>query len=434
MSGFGRLREVSEPYRISINAFARPQPARARSRHWLGALPLAAPLLAAACLTFNQAARAEPALDAAPQATASSTERSRWSPAAATRLVELIEESKQEGLNPHDYQADALRAAIAAGAKGPEFDSLVNISALGLAHDYASGRIDDKASLDWHIAPPIDLNMLAAGLDRALAAGELADWLQGLLPQNAEYRALKAAYASADPADTATRDRLRANLERWRWMPRALGDRYLYVNVPSYRLALVDNGSEQASYNVVVGTAKTPTPQLAFAAQSIIANPDWILPPSVLKEGKWRNGGYAISRRADGSPLVRQPPGPKNALGRIKIDMPNPFAIYLHDTPQKGAFERQDRALSHGCIRVQNIEDLAALLYDRDSLDEALANPSRTRVFKLERSVPVYIVYFTALPQPDGSTRFFDDPYDRDRAVVARLDGATEQIVRVAAR
>lgn len=191
---------------------------------------------------------------------------------------------------------------------------------------------------------------------------------------------------------------------------------------------------EEASFNVVVGAPKTPTPQLALQAQSVVANPSWTLPPSVLKEGRWQGKGYSVTRRSDGSLNVRQAPGPSNALGRIKIDMPNAHAIYLHDTPQKAAFSRTNRALSHGCVRVQNIQELAAMLQDGIELDDALADPTRTKVLQLEKSVPVYIVYFTAEAQPDGTIRYLGDPYRRDQALLAQIGKPGPSAIRMASR
>ncbi len=311
---------------------------------------------------------------------------------------------------------------------------IANAAALRLAHDYADGRIDDKDSYDWHLGKPADTNKLAAGLNDALDSDHLAKWLRNLLPDSEQYRALRAAYAQTDPSDSNTRAVLRANLERWRWMPRDLGERYIYVNVPSYQLELMNGGMVEASYNVVVGAPKTPTPQLALMAQSVVANPSWTLPPSVMKEGHWQNKGFTATKIADGYRVV-QAPGPKNALGRIKIDMPNAHAIYLHDTPNKAAFDRDSRALSHGCVRVQNIEALAASLADSSKLDEALETPTKTKVLQLEKSVPVYIVYFTAQVDPDGSVRMLPDPYGRDTKLIMAMGGTVGgPAVRMAAR
>ncbi|KRB81129.1 hypothetical protein ASE00_14025 [Sphingomonas sp. Root710] len=408
-------------------AFARRR-ARRPAKAWLATLPL----IAVTALTFNGPAPAE--MSSGTPIETIVRQEGRWSIDNARTLASLIEESAQEGLEPSDYRLAELKSALEAGEPGAALDMLASSSALMLAHDYADGRIEDKQAFDWHMTQPADPNLLQRGLDDALAQGKLRTWMQGLLPDNAQYRALKAAYAATGPADSARRELLRANLERWRWMPRNLGERYIYVNVPSYRLELINAGVEEASFNVVVGAPKTPTPQLALQAQSVVANPSWTLPPSVLKEGRWQGKGYSVTRRADGSLNVRQAPGPRNALGRIKIDMPNSHAIYLHDTPQKAAFERTDRALSHGCVRVQNIEELAALLHGGVELDDALADPAKTKVLQLQKSVPVYIAYFTAEAQPDGTIRYLGDPYQRDQALLERIGAQGGSPIRMAAR
>lgn len=404
----------------------RPSPAR-----WIAA----APLIAVASFTFNGTAPAE---TASPPESAPAVQQveGRWSTENVRTLLRLVAESAQEGLDPTSYGTEALSAALASGQTGATLDVLATATALRLAHDYADGRIDNKEALDWHIRSDTDPNRLATDLNGALDSGRLAPWLRGLLPDNEQYRALKAAYA--ETSDLATRDQLRANLERWRWMPRDLGDRYIYVNVPSYRLSVMNGGIEEASYNVVVGSPKTPTPQLALHAQSVVANPSWTVPQSIIKAGGVRGKGFTWKRRPDGSVSVQQAPGPTNALGRIKIDMPNAHAIYLHDTPNRSVFNREDRALSHGCVRVQNIEELAALLQGGDGLDEALADPRRTVRLQMEKSVPVYLVYFTLQANPDGTLISLGDPYQRDRAVLDKLGrnrpAGTTMALKMAAR
>ena len=408
----------------SSAAFAR----QGRRPAGFARLAAALPLVAVLAFTFNGSAPAE----TSGTETVEVIQEGRWSPSNAHSLIEAIALSAEEGLDPADYDLATLRAAVERGAQGAEFDRLADGAALRLARDYALGRVTDREAFDWHIPNTIDEARLAGDLDAALKRGDVGSWLTGLLPSSEQYRALKIAYARAP--DQASRDLIRANLERWRWLPRDLGDRYLYVNVPSYRLAVVEGGIETASYNVVVGAPKTPTPQLALRAQSIVVNPSWILPPSVLKEGGWQGRGYEVRRRADGSLMVRQPPGPRNALGRIKIDMPNAHAIYLHDTPHKSAFARQERALSHGCIRVQDIEDLATTLSDSMAIEDALSDPTKTLTLRLQRSVPVYLVYFTAEAGNDGSVRALGDPYGRDATLLRQMRGAGARSMVIAAR
>ena len=158
---------------------------------------------------------------------------------------------------------------------------------------------------------------------------------------------------------------------------------------------------------------------------SIIVNPWWTLPPTVLREGEGKR--YAAARgfvyvTIGGKPYVRQKPGPDNALGRMKIDMPNPYAIYLHDTPAKWGFAKAERALSHGCIRVQGHRDARGRAHPARH-DRATRWPisPRTRC-RSRRRVPVYIVYFTAAPDADGNVVTYGDPYDRDAELIAALD------------
>lgn len=417
----------ASPGAVSSRVSTRSSRKGSGLRRWLSL-----PLLAFACSGCGSAA---PADMPSPQSVAAAPDRmaARWSLDNVRDLLAVIGDADKEGLNPSDYNADALRAGIDAGQTGAALDALATASALRVAHDYANGRIDDKAALDWHIAAPVDPNRIAADLTEALDQGRVGEWLRGLLPDNDEYRALRAAYADA-VGDDARRGQLRANLERWRWMPRELGDRYIYVNVPSYRLSVISDGIEEASYNVVVGAPKTPTPQLELHAQSIVANPGWTVPQSIIKAGGTRGKGFRWTRNPDGSVSAWQAPGPGNALGRIKIDMPNPHAIYLHDTPNRSVFSRARRALSHGCIRVENIEQLAAMLQGGDGLDAALADPHKTKVLQLEKSVPVYLVYFTAQADPDGTVRFVGDPYGRDRALLAKLGAAMGEKLEVAGR
>ncbi len=346
----------------------------------------------------------------------------RWAAPAARDLLSAIEAADREGLTPADYDPATLRRAIDAGP-GPALDMAADTSARALAQDYLFGRVKDRAAFDWHIErSAYDGQALNAGLAKAMAEGQVGPWLRSLLPADPQYVALRAALADATDADEVAL--IRANMERWRWMPRRLGAAYLYVNLPTYRLRVMRDGVEASSYTVVVGAPKTPTPQLAVAAERVVVNPWWTLPPSVLAEGKRYSPakGYVYARAASGRMMVRQRPGPANALGRIKIDMPNDHAIYLHDTPSKAAFARKDRALSHGCIRVQGIDELANELEGDGRVDEALAGEATTTI-ALGQAMPVYIVYLTAEADASGKVSPLVDIYGRDAAMLAALDG-----------
>jgi murein L,D-transpeptidase YcbB/YkuD len=219
-------------------------------------------------------------------------------------------------------------------------------------------------------------------------------------------------------------------MERWRWMPRDLGhERHLWVNVPSQRVALVKNGFESASYVAVIGAPKTPTPAVSAVARAVVINPWWTVPGGMIRRGEVPSGpaaarrGYVVTRNGTGW-RIRQRPGPGNALGRVKIDMPNAWAIYLHDTPAKGAFASANRARSHGCIRVQGIDQLAhTLAADPEPITKALSGRA-TREIALGRGWPVWIVYFTLDLDRAGQLAALPDVYNRDSALVTALTGA----------
>ena len=354
-----------------------------------------------------------------------------WSADAARQLIAVIEDAKAEGLRPSDYGLAGLRAGLEAGP-GPALDAAAGSSAMTLARDFAFGRVADRAAFDWHMeASPYEASQLADRLRRAVATGQVDVFFKGLLPSDARYAALRKALADADTM--ADRDRLRVNMERWRWMPRDLGGDYLYVNVPSYQLKVVSGGTAVSTYTVVVGAKDTPTPLMVSPSSSLVVNPWWNVPVSIVRKSNLRpgRGGYVFRANNDGSYAVRQPPGPRNALGRIKFNLVNDQAIYLHDTPAKSGFDRDQRALSHGCIRIKDIDQLAAELMgdggEVEKLDAALADTD-TQTLRLPRTWNVYLVYFTADVGEDGAVVSLDDPYGRDAPLLARLDGRPMQI------
>ena len=346
-----------------------------------------------------------------------------WPADGLRALLAAVEASRDEGLHPADYRHDALADAIRSGRSDAATDALATDSARLLARDYADGHVRNRARFDWHVAHALPAT-LDADLRRAVEGGTLDAWLRGLLPHDARYAALRDALRDTPAEETARIAHIRASMERWRWMPRTLGDDYVWVNVPTYKLALMHGDTVTASHVVVVGAPATPTPMLSADIGSIIVNPWWTLPPTVLREGQGKR--YATARgfvyvTIGGKAYVRQKPGPQNALGRMKIDMPNAYAIYLHDTPAKWAFGKPERALSHGCIRVQNIATLAGDLATPDTIATAMTDLT-THTLPIEKRVPVYIVYFTAAPDADGTVVTYGDPYDRDAELIAALD------------
>ncbi|WP_442677908.1 L,D-transpeptidase family protein [Sphingomonas sp. ASY06-1R] len=396
---------------------------RSNSRRWY-LVPgwIAAASAAALIVPFTAAA---PGMAAEPEPATAEQAAGRWSSAALGQLINAIEASRAEGLNPADYGAAELRRAAADG-QGPALDALATRSALALANDYYFGRVADRGNMQWMIDRSADERaQLPARLAAAVDARKLDEFFTALLPSDERYQALKAALADASGAD---RDRLRVNMERWRWMPRSIATDYLYVNVPSYQLKVVQDGVQLSSYDVVVGARSTPTPQMVSPTGSLVVNPSWYVPRSIIKTSNLRpgRGGYIYKASAGGGYSVVQPPGPRNALGKIKFNLANNQAIYLHDTNAKSAFARSERALSHGCVRVKDIDRLAAELMsqggDDSALDQALAR-SRTATLHLPQTWPVYIVYFTADVEEGGTVATYGDPYGYDARVLAGLGG-----------
>jgi murein L,D-transpeptidase YcbB/YkuD len=350
--------------------------------------------------------------------------RPHWNADTLHQLLAAVDASSDEGLRPKDYRRDDLASFLQQGGPVSAIETTATQSATALAHDYIDGHIKNPARFDWHIEhSPARLVTLDVDVANAINGGRLPDYLRSLLPTDARYLALRQAYADTPVTEHGRRDAIRASMERWRWMPRVLGDAYVWVNIPTYKLQLYRGGQVAAEHVVVVGAPKTPTPQLSANVGRIIVNPWWTLPPTVLREGKKYSPakGY-VWQKIGGKMFIRQRPGPMNALGRMKIDMPNPWAIYLHDTPSKGGFAQPMRALSHGCIRVQNIPTLAAKLYDPAAIDTALQTYTM-KSLPVSTTVPVYIVYFTAAPNADGQVVTYGDPYDRDARMIAALDG-----------
>ena len=350
-----------------------------------------------------------------------------WSRETAAELLRYVEGVGAEGLDPADYSLDRLRAAIAAGDEAA-ITPVASQAFLKLAADLSGGSVRGRGRVDWHMA---DSGLDEAGRQRLLAqvtrGGAVGATLDSLLPTHPQYAGLKRALAATPAEETARRDLIRANMERWRWMPRNLGERHVLVNVPAFTAALVEDGRVVTRHRTVVGARRTPTPQLSATITGITMNPWWHVPQSIIAEQGGRFGaGYEV-RRAGGTMIVRQPPGPRNALGRLKIEMPNEHAIYLHDTPSQALFGRSVRAFSHGCIRTQNVRHFAALLmapggeWTRERIDETIA-AGRTQQAPLAQPIPVYIAYFTAAATSDGDIVTYNDIYGRDAPIRTALN------------
>jgi murein L,D-transpeptidase YcbB/YkuD len=359
----------------------------------------------------------------------------RWNQQAASSLLTYIEQIGSHGLDPADYRPGALRTAIESGDPAT-LEKQADESFGLVAADLAIGRVRPGKRGRYYIPPnTLDPALVARMIDVAITANRVPGVIYSFAPQNAEYAALRAALAGSDGRDPGKRLQLRAALEHWRWFPHNSGDKYLLVNIPEYRLRMIENGKETVSHKVIVGQVSKQTPQFSTRVTGVIFNPTWTVPQSIIAEsvgslvrnspGAARSRGYKWSS-TNGHLSVVQGPGPGNSLGQMKLDMPNPLTVYLHDTPSKALFDKEDRTFSHGCMRMQNPFDLAEKLlanvgWDRARIDAVVASRVTTRV-ALSAPLPVYVVYITAVPQADGSILYLKDPYRLDGPVVAQLN------------
>lgn len=224
------------------------------------------------------------------------------------------------------------------------------------------------------------------------------------------------------------------NLERWRSLPRSDDGTRIEVNVPAAIATLYEEDRPVKTTRVIVGAVFHPTPVLRTRMIAVSFNPPWNVPSSILRKeirprlrrdpGYLERLGFAFVDTPGGKRLV-QMPGPENALGQLKFEMPNPANVYMHDTPDRNLFARPQRTFSHGCIRVDDPRDLAQILlgsdqWSRAAIDNAIATGQTETVF-LPHEVPVYVLYWTAFVDSDGTVEFRDDIYGRDMRLAKAL-------------
>lgn len=454
--------------------------------------------------------------------------RPAWGEAQAQALVAAIGEARRHGLDARRY----LRAANAASGPAAR-EAALTLAAIGYAEALARGQADPARLHEIYTLPRPEMDVVA-GLAGAAEAGNVGRWLEGLAPNDAEYRALSEAYlryadqalreqgpaleggdsihvgdrdprmpaivaslrshgylpetpaqpagpqgnaqapaadpqvygeelaaavrrvqedyglqpdgviggATLDILNTTARDLARqiaVNLERRRWLARNPPATRIDVNTAAAFLEYWRDGRFVDRRIVMVGQPGWETPPLASPIVRLIANPPWTVPESIEREELAARGPTYLaannfSRNANGR-LV-QAPGPEAALGLVKFDMSNRHAIYLHDTPAKHGFQRAERHMSHGCVRVQDAVGFAAMLAEhdgkREQLERALARRDeqdrpRTGAIQLSNPIPVRLLYHTAFVDRDGQLRFRPDAYGWDDNVARALGLAPRQ-------
>ena len=430
--------------------------------------------------------------------------RAVWSEANWAVAARILQNASDEGLEPSDYRPSATNDAARTAA------------ASAYARDLRLGR-DRLRGLDKDILLPEQVFDAPAALALALKDNRLEAFFSGLPPPAGEYARLRSALAryraiaagggwgsltarapetdlrarleseypslAGIPTDIALKhfqdrhglpadaklsratlaalnvpaaeraQKIAANMERWRWLPRPLEASRIAVNVPAAILTLWTEGKVALESRVIVGKPATPTPILRANGIGVTVNPAWTVPRSIaVKEmlpklrhnPAWlKSQNIILLNGPPGDPhgllvnwrglsqnnfpyRLQQLPGSNNALGLIKLELPNRFDVYLHDTPGKGAFAASQRALSHGCVRVEQIMPLAAHALSDDSrqaaqrIADAIA-VGQTRTLPLPRTLPVYFLYLTAQADARGEMQFWPDLYGRDRRLLLQL-------------
>lgn len=370
-------------------------------------------------------------------------------------LIQVISNAGSDGLEARDYlgglkgDANALRGDDLVAA-----ELYLSQAALGFARDLFAGRTTPS------ISEP-DIVIARKKLDDVALLGSMdkngvAKVIDRLRPQHAQYQALRARLAQA--SDAELRRKIIINMERWRWLPRDLGQRHVLVNAAAFLMYTVDNDRTVDLRKVIVGQEFHRTPMFSDNIRYSEFNPTWTVSRSIAGNEflpKLRQNpnylasiGYKIHTSwEDDAPVMNansidwmsvspkefpyrivQPAGPDNVLGEIKFLFPNRFNVYLHDTSSRQLFAQSDRALSHGCIRVENPLEFADLLYGMDGslsprqIREAVAS-GKTLQAKFRKPIAIHLGYFTLWIGDDGKLASYQDAYGRDKLIASILFG-----------
>ena len=336
----------------------------------------------------------------------------------------------------------------------------LQLAVLKYARFARGGRVD-PASLSAIIdqAPP--LRDPKSVLSEIAAAPAPQAYLQSLHPKHEQFRRLREALlkargiggdaAAKKPLNEQEIQRILINMERWRWMPLNLGTVYVQDNVPEFMLYVVKNGKTIHADKIAVGELRYATPIFSADMQTIVFNPEWTAPPSVVREdllpnlrsGGWFGGSSILrqhglqvkynGRTVDPGSInwnsvnmaniaFTQPPGPRNVLGKVKFLYPNKHVVYMHDTIRPDLFKPTVRAVGHNCIRMEKPSRLAEILLKEDKGWDAqkvenLIDKGYDSAVNLDHPVPVHTTYFTAVVDDQGKVTTFADIYGLDRKV-----------------
>ena len=438
----------------------------------------------------------------------------------AQKAIHEIRNANDWGLDASAFQVPSNPGASATPEGSAEAEIKLSLTVLKYARHARGGRLDPPS-----LSPIIDRRphiYEPKSVLEAISAAESADvYLRGLHPKHEQFKRLRQAYlalgrgsgSAASPARAAgdsddqiedggeqraappvrgggsveeKRQRILANMERWRWMPENLGEFYVWDSVPEQYTRVYDHGKVVLQEKIVVGKASTPTPTFTAMMQFVTFNPEWAVPEGIKvneiaprlrggggggafflfggssggggsSETLQRLGGLHVS--LNGRPVdpdsvdwssvdirryqFTQGAGGKNVLGVVKFRFPNKHDVYMHDTPDRHLFGDGQRAFSHGCMRTQNPLHMAEVLLGHDRGMSAaqihqMVSSGETTEIQLRKEIPVHIAYFTAEADEKGQVRYYSDLYGLDSRVASALRGqpvqfASEPVVAAAA-
>jgi murein L,D-transpeptidase YcbB/YkuD len=353
----------------------------------------------------------------------------------ANSLMDAVLRARDHGLVPELFHADLLRSPATLPALDREL--LLSDAFLSYADALARGAMPVERRRDDETLTPEPIDV-AAALDAAIGSPDPGAVIEALAPTTPTYRLLRQALQDSGTGipvggKTAT-TRLReieVNLERERWLPRRLPADRVWVNVADQRLVLYRDDRPVFSTRVIVGqdARGNQSPELQASIDRIWFNPPWTIPEDIVRNEilpKARNDPNYLAQHnlimlPNGD--LQQQAGPYSALGHLLFEMNNRFDVYLHDTPSKNLFGRDDRRISHGCIRVEDPQKLAALLMQQsiDAIDQTISTGNTTQSAP-PKPVPVFVAYETAFADGDDRLQFRADIYGRDVEIWRYLD------------
>ena len=388
--------------------------------------------------------------------------------AKAGRLLTALKNSVHHGLNPREYFVAEISAQsqIKTAEAVAKTDVLLTAGAIRYALDLTIGHPALLVADPINFAEISDLDLNPSTLLEQIRTTESVEELfNKLAPSHDHYLKLKQELAKllelSTPTDSQKQviDSLRVNMARWRWLPHNLGDRYVLVNITNARLHAYNNNKVELNFPVIVGKNENQTPVTSGFIRHVEIFPSWNIPTNIAKTEQLKklqtNPRHLVEKKvrlfsswdADAKEIdsttvnwkaitpermtmfrLRQDPGPHNSLGKIKFIFPNPWSIYLHDTPGHMLFNETNRGLSHGCIRVHDPVGLAQFILNKqDKYSSAAAIKSLIDVAKqhdleVKRPVAIHICYQTIFIDAPGKLRFIQDVYGQDKKILAALN------------